>query len=642
MHAAVGTKPRSRAARRHQRWRSVAVSCLAFMLSISAALAQSKLPPLRVVALEDRSAVATGSTLRVPVIRRGDAGEVEIELYASERWRLIRHYPSGYLDVDHRDGTTSTWRRLPLSLEWRRNTYPRLALESQRGLHVIGYDVVANLPSGRRLETVREGFDLYRIVAGTTGQPARIAARLALGGVDTLLYGAVRGSGVDLCGGNRCVSVSAAGKVEQWPLDVLKDDEFVEVSFGPSRTAALVRRLTDEDRGGASPVADRPYRIADIGAQGASLQPVRGGGVPWGLQWRGPNAIGIRLATDVAGYRALLAHDLGRMPFQGVMDFGANNHEGRIAWSQVYYLQGLLSLALDQAPGSAGGLEDYARRRARLEIDLIAELASRDYPFYQARRYSIDREPILSALHLGRISDLFARARTAGIGSALQEQALGVLRQELRTLDRTLEQLGDYEFGERRFRSLGLKRGYPFWADGANAPYNYVSGYVDGLLAAPDPDAVATARTVTRAILALEFSPGYPVTWRYWAGIGDRGWQESDAVSLNTPNWPGNRSAAAHISYRSMDAMALARLQRHDQDAVPESLLAHFRRLTSTGWLLPFVNEELRLAGYEAGLAPHVARHYLRSAAPWEIRAQVAALHEMTPRQSPIVAPQAR
>ena len=125
-----------------------------------------------------------------------------------------------------------------------------------------------------------------------------------------------------------------------------------------------------------------------------------------------------------------------------------------------------------------------------------------------------------------------------------------------------------------------------------------------------------------------EFDKKLPVIWRYWSGLGDKGWQEISGVSLNTPSWSGNGGAPAHISYRTMDAEALVRLHSAVPDAVSSGLIDHFADLASRGWLLPFINQSLRDDGRSQPLQPAVIRYYGRSSAAWEIQSQVAALGE--------------
>lgn len=585
--------------------------------------------PARVATTTAVPATLHGEAPFVPRVHQLPGGDLGIELFSSPHWRLLRHFPSGYLDVYAADGA-GDWRRLELSLEWRRNTHPMLAFAAPRGLYLVGYDVVANLPSGGRPEAVREGFDLHLITSAGRGTSTRLAEQLKLGGIDTLLYGSVRGDAIDLCGGSRCVSIDSKRRVFEWPLEKLKAHDFVEVAFSDSGAVALVRSRTDEAVGRESPVPPHPFQVASMSPSGVTLQNLsEEEGVPWGLEWAGQGAV-LRFARSTPEYRALLEYDLGRMPFGGVMDFGANNLEGRVAWSQVYYLHGLFALLQSHPLGMPDARWTRAvQRRLVDEAAYTARLVSSRYPSLAARRYSIDREPLLFALHLGRVADLLGKLAEAGLGTSVHRQALATIESQLVALEDTVEERTLQGGSAGRLPTLGYRRGVPFWADGANVPHNYVSGYIAGLLAAPDARGKRRAGQLARFILESEFSGKSPRTWRYWAGTGDAGWKEPSGISLNTPSWSGNLGAAAHITYRTMDAAALAQLHRIAPVAVPRALIEHFRRLTSKGWLLPSVNEELTRQGRGVRLEPSVARYYARSAAPWEIQAQVSALREL-------------
>lgn len=608
------------------------VLVLAGVLCITSGLAVAQ--PVPVIVLNTAPTSLDETAPRVPTVLNLSGGDQGIVLYSSPRWRLLRRVPSGYLEVYTADN--GIWRRLELDLEWRRNTHPMLAMESPQGLIVVGYDVIANLPSGRRVGVAREGFDLYQLNTASKGQPQRLAENLQLGGIDTLLYGSVRDQQIDLCGGNLCLTVDltldAKRRVVPWALKALAQYDFVEVAFRGQSALALVRKHTIEAQDAHSPIPSDPFQLALLSPNGGALQslPLEDG-TPWGVEWQGGTGA-IRVARRAEDYAAVLRYDFARMPFAGAMDFGANNQEGRVAWSQSNYLQSLVSL-LDAHPVADAALREAGQLRLVTEIEYTARLADAVYPGLAARRYSIDREPLLFALHLARVAHLTGNIRAAGITTPILERASSVLMQQLLKLDETVEQQQLPSASTENLTTLAYRRGLPFWADGANVPHNFVSGYLSGLLVNGGAVAIERARPLAKFILANEFSGKLPVSWRYWAATGDVGWQEQEGVSLNTPAWGGNRGALAHISYRSMDAVALAQLQRLEPDLVPRKLVEHFGDLAKRGWLLPFVNEELRIQSRARMLDTEVGRYYSRSTAAWELQSQVAALRDMARKQ---------
>lgn len=97
---------------------------------------------------------------------------------------------------------------------------------------------------------------------------------------------------------------------------------------------------------------------------------------------------------------------------------------------------------------------------------------------------------------------------------------------------------------------------------GANAPWNYQSAYISGLLsvdaaAASVPDALG----ILHDFIEVEGIERQGRQLRFWTSYDPflQGWTESDQFFDNAPNWRGDRfnTTTAHISERSMDALAL-------------------------------------------------------------------------------------
>jgi hypothetical protein len=137
---------------------------------------------------------------------------------------------------------------------------------------------------------------------------------------------------------------------------------------------------------------------------------------------------------------------------------------------------------------------------------------------------------------------------------------------------------------------------------------------------------LARAQALMQPLLELEPLSSATV-WSYWWGLGTTGWTSSQAVSVNTPDYPGS-SGIAHITYRSMDAAALLALDRKRPGSLTSATIENFRALTARGQLLPSVNEEFQRRGETVNLDARVAMRFVRSAAPWEIQSQVWALEQ--------------
>ena len=557
----------------------------------------------------------------VPIELPQEDGTRRIVLHEQGDWRLTRHHPSGYIDVFHR-AEDGAWKRLNLALGWRRSQLPLKALNGDGGaLYLVTYDVVSNIPSGRSLKVTREGLDLYRITPDSVDEPKQLAAGLSLGGFDTRLFVQAPGGAVTLCGGHQCVEVAQNGTVTQWTLDTLVEHEIIELVFADAGHAYALTRLAYDDRThGALKAPYTNYYFAALTPHNAAISRIEGEGIPWGLSVE-DGTPQLRLAQTRRDAQALLRYELGLMPFGGAMDYGANNLEGRLAWSAVYYLNGLLTLMGGELPSGAVALPDL-RPRLERELERMAALSATVYPNYLSKRYSVDREPMLVALHLGRVLQLIGRAERLGITSPALRTAKAELTGQLKQLDSTLEQARPTDSGGQY---LFYRKGFPFWADGANVPYNYVSGVVAGLLEV-DRKHLSYAAPLMQPLLEKEFPmQPLPTQWRYWWGAADDGWSEDSEISTNTPSYAGNQKALAHISYRSMDVSALLLLGQAG-GTKRKGFTYYVQGLVSKGMLYPLVNEMLAKQQAVAPLSEKAVMRYGRAISPWELQNQVWAL----------------
>ncbi len=556
----------------------------------------------------------------------------EVELYRGANWRVARHVPSGHLSVHAMIPGTDGFVDRPLPTDWRRHAHPMAAVEDEAGdLFLVIYDTLESSPSGRRLDAVTNRFDVHRFTTdASVPGPDRLATGIAFVGLDAQIYATMGRRGLHLCGDNRCLSVDRSGSVRPWALDALAPFEFVEVAFRDDRAAAIIRRRHDDRTDGAIGTEAATYLTATFDADGnVRMAPVPGG-LPYALRFATDRPT-VELASTPDELRRVLYHDLGRLGFGGVLDLGANNLEGRVAWSQAYYLNGLVSLLTPALAWLRPENEATLRGRLRMEIELLLALCATDYPGLRVKRYSLEREPLLFALHLGRTLHLIQRARSV-LPDLAAAACVGRLSHQLDALDLTVEERGVSVRGDGRERPvLRYRRGQPFWADGANVPHNYVSGVAGGLALLGD-EGRATARHLMGHLLDDVFAGPPPTLWRYWSGDGDRGWEPESGLSLNTPRYAGNGGSLAHVTYRTMDATALVLIADPDDgadDRVPPPLIDWIRDLTRRGWLLPSMNEVFAATGEAVRLDGSVARRYARSAAIWELQSQVWALHAL-------------
>lgn len=541
---------------------------------------------------------------------------------AADSWCLYRAWPDETLQVVAGCGSTA-----PLKAPFPRAAEGELlALGSWsdgQSLFLMTYDARRNIPSGRLPGVLSDGVDVLRFSRqGQVISLTSLGSALPLGGFDNLIHAGHGPTGFTVCALRGCHSLADGQPAVAWPTDTLSGYEFIEVLIDGNGAEALMRSL-DDGYSGASPQPGFHYAHARLTPTGSTLTRIDTGCLPFEL-----SRSGWRCARTPQDMAELLRFDLGRMPHHGLMDFGASNLEGRVAWSQAYYLPALAQLGGKLLPGlaAAGNWADL-RQRAAQELALLARRETTTAG-YASKRYSMQRSELTFALHLGRI----ARTLEAGVDAGHDNGSLNALRQRLGArllaLDGTVERAASREWQGQRFATLEVTRGADFWCDGANVPYNYVSANVLGLLAGGGNDAQQQRAASLMAPLLAQAGLESADTWNYWWGQGFDGWLGSDDVSTNTSSYAGSRGRA-HISYRSIDAAAVLRLAALQPSAVPAATVQNLRRLVANGGLLPWVNEELARQGAPQTLSAGSAYRHARAAGTWEIQAQVWALDRL-------------
>lgn len=369
--------------------------------------------------------------------------------------------------------------------------------------------------------------------------------------------------------------------------------------------------------------AGRAFQVFDI----ASGQPhpdwSPGDDVPLRLEWRQgrPVTVPARSADDVA---ALFERDVLSGDSAGLLNLGENNLEGRIAWSQVYYLSGFIDIlrAIDagRLPGFVR-VRDALQRRVDLEVAMWDRLLDETYPHMLSRRYTTAREATLHAVQTGRILRTLKRYRELPRARAVRN--LDRFMTSVRTLAGHIEAFAVADastpFLPPGRRYLWWPRGVPFPTyDGVPLPYNHMDDWAGGVLhgessaVRSEPFALA-ARDSVQTLIDLEFSKGLPdnFEWHYWWGRVPAGWTKADNVSVHQPDFAGLQYIA-HVSYRTIDMMALLSAAQVFPELLPAGMLDYLERAVTEGGLYPFLIEDLERHGRRPALPAHLAVAYLR------------------------------
>jgi len=374
--------------------------------------------------------------------------------------------------------------------------------------------------------------------------------------------------------------------------------------------------------------AGAPRIVAPAGIEVPRIDP--GPGVPWQLRWS-LGALRVEHARTPRQLRHLLRRDIARTSPGGWAEFGINNDEGRIPWSQIYMLNGLLDL-LDLARRDPALLELYGpllpevRRRLDLEMQwLDAHVAAGRH---HTRAFTVDRSRALFGVQTARFL-LVMHRYLKEVPAALPLGAYAPLKHAVPRLEGHIEVLtteGEAAHWIRPGRHhLRWPRGSAFGFDGMAVPYNHQNEWAHAVLATADdttpPRAVQAATDVLRHFTDRIASAGVlPASgeWDYWWGRAYDGWRTADGLSVNRPQYDGDR-IRAWISFRTIDAMALAagpsRLGAEEGRHARDSAMGLARR----GLIYPFANHAWVDAEAAIHLQPQTAQAYARAAAPSEI-----------------------
>lgn len=357
----------------------------------------------------------------------------------------------------------------------------------------------------------------------------------------------------------------------------------------------------------------------------------------------------VRHITDVT---SLLKQELSRSHLSGVMEFGSNNIEGRVAWSQIYFLNGLLDIIhLSQSDNDAferlGPLAVDAKRRLDAEIYVLNKMIGTPVG-YLTKAFTVKREPALFAVQTARLLLLFERYRRE-IRDGVELTSYENLKDNVISLDGHIDQLvyrnsTDKSPSNRSY--LAWPKGSAFYFDGLNVPYNHQNEWaysifetISGTLRnSPilQERAKIAGQIINRFIEDVAPDGEMPKSgeWPYWWGKAHLGWTKEEGISVHTPSYGGDKSIA-FISFRSIDTMSVLAAEKFSNAAANPNLINSIRPLISEGHVYPFVNASLLKRGERVILTPDTASLYSRMSAPWELQGAVWALLDLRVEPSP-------
>ncbi len=371
-----------------------------------------------------------------------------------------------------------------------------------------------------------------------------------------------------------------------------------------------------------------PVIVAPEGVPAPAVDATRG--VPWRLRYS-LGALQIDHAASARQLRQLLRRDLAQTAPGGWMEYGINNDEGRIPWSQIYYLNGLFDL-LDLARRDTRLLELFGPLLPEVRLRLEQEMRLLDRHVaegrHRTRAFTVDRSRALFGVQTGRLLLAMQRYRSEW-PEAPPLASHGPLRHAVQRLEDHIEVLAT-EGEEARWippgrHHLRWPRGSKFYFDGLPVPYNHQNEWAYAVLATADaatPPEVLKAATDVLQHFVDRIAPGASLpadgAWDYWWGHAYDGWTEQDSRSVNTPRYGGDR-IKAWISFRTIDAMALVAGAPRLGTKESANARASAASLLERGLLYPWGNHALVHETQAIHLARAVAQEYSRTSAPWEL-----------------------
>jgi hypothetical protein len=437
--------------------------------------------------------------------------------------------------------------------------------------------------------------------------------------------------GVRVIGGTLDVLINDQKIIESRISDC---ERVLEAVRTPDSRAVLCNRKSADASG--------VFVVVDLGLQEQTIIAPKDG-IPWKLTWSTENKrVNYQLANNARDYTEILEYDLARAQNGGMLDFGSNNIEGRVAWSQIYYLNGLMDAIYmarrdNKAFDLIAPLAARIRLRLELEIRLLDQLFSNTNGMH-TRAFTHDRSPALFAVQTSRALLLFERYAKE-FPDAPPLVSLNRLRSMVSQLEGHIEVLADSGETESWLASGQKHLRWPyrsaFYFDGLAVPYNHQNEWSYSLFESyrqrglsSDSLELEPQREIIRHFLRnLAPNGEFPKLdrWFYWWGHAFDGYKKDSGKSQNMPDYTGDKSLA-WISFRTIDLMSVL----SGLDFIPEinatKLLTSAEERVQRGEVYPFASRSLLERGLKPRLNVFVAQKYARSGAPWEFSNQPWAL----------------
>ena len=348
---------------------------------------------------------------------------------------------------------------------------------------------------------------------------------------------------------------------------------------------------------------------------------------------------------------SMAIYDIERLTQTGWLDYAINNTEGRIPWSQIYYLNGFLDILYlaerdPQMQETFAPLLPQIRQRLDLEISILDQIWLSNS--YKTRAFTVDRSEAIFAVQTARLLLLMDRYQRE-VADPLPLLAYYDLRESVRNLTNHIEVVayqGESETWLTEGRAhLRWPYGSAFYFDGLNVPYNHQNEWAYAVVVTrrtdnPEDDPVLADALDILSYFREQIAPEYTLPadgiWPYWWGTAYDGWSVRDRISVNTPKYVGDKGVG-WISFRTIDAMAslsAPHLLELDPTQVT-TFIDSAEFLVENGALYPFSSYALYELDRCPQLDPIVALRYSRVSSQWELQNAAWAWYALV-QQNPV------
>jgi hypothetical protein len=352
----------------------------------------------------------------------------------------------------------------------------------------------------------------------------------------------------------------------------------------------------------------------------------------------------MKIISQPDDYIYLLRKDLENMPHGGLMDIGSNNYEGRLAWSQAYYLNGFIELLMPEMNILADTIQEFNQlrldiiKRLHIEIMLLNLLFNKNEPGLICRRYSLDRFDSKVMLQNQRILQVMNRYQHYVPQPATLTNHQNLIEFGFLFSD-TLEGIHTSDINDINGIPSGIT--YMLFAEtrhnftGAIVPFNYMSDWISTVLymnmlgySVEEQYIQWTHDFCTLLLKNKEFLDfDSDLKWPYATGLIYNGWSEIPGSKLL--QYPGNKHTA-DITYRSIDAQSIFLSMKTHPALYNEKIITYLLDGISNGKILPFVSARAFECGYQAPfLKLEVIHKNLRLHHPWNIHSAIWAYHSL-------------